>query len=154
LKNPKLGTFAAVRLTSENIMVEHESPATSKRMVWAGRIVSALPSLLLLFSGVMKVARPEEVLKGFSDLGYPQELALGIGILELVCTVIYIVPQTAVLGAILLTGYMGGAIATHVRLGEPFFAQAVFGVLIWLGLYLRDGRLRQLIPLRSLRPHP
>ena len=130
-------------------MVDHQSHVISKQALWAGRIVSALPGLMLLFSGAMKVARPEAVLKGFSDLGYPQDLALGIGILELVCTLFYLVPATAVLGAILLTGYMGGAIATHVRLGEPFFAQVILGVLIWLGLYLRDARVRELIPLRS-----
>ena len=79
-----------------------------------------------------------------------ENLALGIGILELACTIIYVIPRTAVLGAILLTGYLGGAILTHLRVGEPIFLQVIFGVLIWGGLYLRDPRLRVLIPLRSL----
>jgi hypothetical protein len=121
----------------------------SKGMLWTGRVLSALPVLLLLFSAVMKLAKPAPVVEGFVKLGYSEHLALGIGILELACTVIYVIPQTAVLGAILLTGYLGGATATHVRVGEPFYATVILGMLIWLGLYLRDERLRALIPLRS-----
>jgi hypothetical protein len=82
-------------------------------------------------------------------LGYPESLARPLGIVELACTIIYLVPQTAVLGAILLTGYMGGAIATHVRVGDPYFVQIGMGVMLWLGLYLRDARLRALLPLRG-----
>jgi uncharacterized membrane protein YphA (DoxX/SURF4 family) len=130
-------------------MQDNQRPVTSKSLLWTGRVISALPALMLLASGVMKLTRSEDVIKGFSDLGYNPDIALGIGLLELACTVLYIIPRTAVLGAILLTGYMGGAIATHVRLGEPFFAQVIIGVLIWLGLYLRDARLRELLPLRS-----
>jgi hypothetical protein len=103
---------------------------------------------MLLMSGVMKVVQPAFVLEGFRHLGIPEDLALGIGILELVCTIIYLIPRTAVIGAILLTGYLGGAILTHLRVGEPVFMQVIFGVLIWGGLYLRDPRLRALIPLR------
>lgn len=121
---------------------------TSKRILWAGRIISALPVLLLLFSAVMKLVKPPEVVEGFTRLGYAENLALGIGILELVCTVVYVIPRTSILGAILLTGYLGGATATHVRIGEPFFAPIILGVLVWGGLFLRDGQLRELIPLR------
>jgi len=122
----------------------------SKKMLWGGRIMSAVPVVMLLMSSVMKLAKPAFVVEGFKHLGLPEHLTLGIGILELACTLVYIIPRTAVLGAILLTGYLGGAILTHLRVGEPVFAQVVFGVLVWGGLYLRDPRLRALIPLRSL----
>ena len=126
----------------------HTAPV-SKKMLWAGRIISALPVLLLLFSGVMKLMKPAAVLEGLAQLGYPESLALGIGILELVCTAVYVIPRTSLLGAILLTGFLGGATATHVRVGDPFFMPIVVGVLVWAGLFLRDDRLRALIPLRS-----
>ena len=87
-------------------------------------------------------------MEGFVRLGYPESLTLGIGIVELACAVVYVIPQTSVLGAILLTGYLGGATATHVRIGEPFFMPIVLGVLIWGGLFLREDRLRALLPLR------
>lgn len=130
--------------------MESDTPTvpTSKRILWAGRIISALPVLLLLFSAVMKLVKPPEVVEGFTRLGYAESLALGIGILELVCTVVYVIPRTSILGAILLTGYLGGATATHVRIGEPFFAPIILGVLVWGGLFLRDEQLRELIPLR------
>jgi len=124
-------------------------PPVSKKMLWAGRIMSALPVLALLMSGVMKLLKPAAIVEGFEHLGYPESLALGLGIVELVSTVIYVIPRTAVLGAILLTGYLGGAIATHVRIGEQFIGPIVFGVLVWGGLYLRDARVRELIPLRK-----
>jgi hypothetical protein len=115
-------------------------------MLWTGRIMSALPVLMLLMSGVMKIAQTAEVMKGFAD--WPPGMAVKIGILELACTVIYLIPRTAVLGAILLTGYLGGATAVSVRLGTPaFILPVVFGVLVWGGLYLRDPRLRAVIPL-------
>lgn len=131
-------------------VVEIPAAPKSKKMLWAGRVVSALPALLLLFSGGMKLVKPEAVVKGMADLGYPERLALPLGILEIGCTIVYLFPRTAVLGAILLTGYLGGAVATHMRIGEPFWAPALVGVLVWLGLYLRDARLRALIPLRRL----
>jgi hypothetical protein len=128
----------------------NQAAPASKRMLWAGRIISAIPVLMLLFSSVMKLAKPAPVVEGFIRLGYPESVALGIGILELVCTLIYVIPHTSILGAILLTGFLGGATATHVRIGDPaFFFPVVLGVLAWLGLYLRDDRLRALIPLRS-----
>ena len=122
-----------------------ENPPVSKKALWIGYVMSALPVLLFLFSGVMKLLRPPDVLKGFTHLGFPETLALGLGILEIACTIVYVVPRTAVLGAILLTGYLGGATATHVRIGDPFFAPLVVGALVWGGLYLRDTRLRALL---------
>ena len=121
----------------------------SKKMLWAGRILSTLAALSLLMSGVMKLMKPPELVKEFARLGWPDDLALGIGIVELVCVTLYLVPRTSVLGAILLTGYLGGATATHVRIGDSFIAPIILGVVIWLGLYLRDARLRALMPLCS-----
>ncbi len=121
----------------------------SKKMLWAGYILSALPVLLLLFSGVMKLAKPPDIVEGFAHLGYPDRLAFGIGILEMVCTILYLIPRTAVLGAILVTAYMGGAVTTHLRIGEPVFMQVILGMLAWGGLYLRDARLRTLLPIKS-----
>jgi DoxX-like family len=134
-------------------MKASDQPApVSKKALWAGIIIGALPTLMLLFSGVMKLAKSEDVMKEFLRQGYPENVILGIGILELACTVIYIIPRVSVLGAILLTGYLGGAVATHVRIGDPLFkvlGPVIFGALLWGGLYLRDQRLRALLPLRS-----
>jgi hypothetical protein len=101
-------------------------------------------------SAGMKIAAPPAVVEAFTgQFGYPARAILGIGILELFCVVVYLIPRTAVVGAILLTGYLGGAIATHVRVGDHFVGPLVLGLLIWAGLYLRDERLRALIPLRQ-----
>jgi len=127
----------------------NQAEPVSKKMLWTGRIVSALPVLMLLFSAAMKLAKPTMVVDEFTRLGWTENLAVALGIVELACTIVYVIPQTAVLGAILLTGYLGGATATHVRIGEGFLAPVIFGVLVWLGLHLRDRRLRALIPLRS-----
>ncbi len=118
-------------------------------MVRIGWALGGLPALLLLFCGVMKLMSPPEVVQGFEKLGWPAALALPIGILEIVVTLVYLFPRTALLGAILVTGYMGGAIATHVRLGDPVFVHVLIGSAFWGGLYLRDARIRALIPLRS-----
>lgn len=120
----------------------------SKIALWTGWIMSVLPVLMLVMSAVMKFLKPQPVLDGFTHLGFPEKLATPLGIVELTCTVLYLIPQTAVLGAILLTGYLGGAICTHVRVGDPFHTVVIFGVLVWGGLFLRDPRLRALIPLR------
>ena len=111
--------------------------------------MTILPALLLVFSGVMKLTQNAEVQKGFEHTGWPATLAVRLGILELACTLIYLFPRTAVLGAILLTGYMGGAIATHVRIGESVVTHVILGILLWGGLFLRDPRLRALIPFRK-----
>jgi DoxX-like family len=121
----------------------------SKPVLWTGRVISALPVLMLLMSGVTKLI-PGFVAEGFTHLGYPASLALWLGIVEIACTVIYVIPQTSVLGAILLTGYLGGATATHVRMEEAaFIMPIILGILVWGGLYLRDVRLRGLVPLRN-----
>jgi uncharacterized membrane protein YphA (DoxX/SURF4 family) len=117
----------------------------------AGYILGILPCLLLLASGTMKLANATGLAEGFQHLGLPMSLRVGLGILELTCTAIYLIPRTAVLGAILLTGYMGGAILSHVRVGDPFFTQVLIGVCLWGGLYLRDERIRALIPFTSPR---
>ena len=124
-------------------------PTSNKLMLWAGYVISALPVLMLTFSAVVKLAGPAAVLKEFTRLGWPESLVLALGIVELACAIIYAIPRTAVLGAILLTGYLGGATATHVRIEEGFIPPIIAGVLVWLGLYLRDSRIRALIPLRS-----
>lgn len=129
-----------------------QSAPFSKRRLWTGRIMSALPALFLLMDAVGKLVKPAPVVEGTVQLGYPESVLLGLGIVLLTCTVLYLIPQTAILGAILLTGYLGGAVATHVRVGSPLFTHILFpvyvAVLIWGGLYLRDERLRALIPLR------
>jgi DoxX-like family len=125
-----------------------QSAPVLKKMFWAGWIMSAPPVLLLLFSASMKLLQLPEAMKGFAHLGYPDYVAFPLGIVELTCTVLYLVPRTSVLGAILLTGYLGGATATHLRIGEPFYMAVLLGMLVWGGLYLRDERLRALLPLR------
>jgi len=133
----------------EKLMQSATQPTPiSKKMLWTGRVMSALPVLVFLMSAVMKFLKPAPVVEGFTHLGLPESLALGLGLLEMACTVIYVIPQTSVLGAILLTGYLGGATLTQLRVGDPFFAPILLGVLVWGGLFLRDPRLRALIPLQ------
>jgi hypothetical protein len=125
----------------------------SNKQRWAGRSMTALPVLFLLFDSVIKLIRIDPVVQSFTELGYPVELAIGIGLLELVCLTAYVIPRSSVLGAILLTGYLGGAVATHVRVGSPLFTHVLFPVyvaaLLWGGIYLREDRLRALVPLRT-----
>ena len=125
-----------------------QTSSGSKTMLWIGRVISALPVLGLVMSAVFKLLKPENVVTEFTRLGWP-DIALALGVVELACTVLYAIPQTAVLGAILLTGYLGGAIATHVRIEEQFIPPLIMGVLVWVGLYLRDARVRALIPWRT-----
>lgn len=119
----------------------------SPKMLWAGRIISVLPVLLLCFSASMKLIQPAQFVEQIAPLGYSPNVMFWIGIVELLCTILYVIPQTAVLGAILLAAYLGGAVATHVRIGDAFIIPIVLGVLVWGGLYLRDPRLRALLPL-------
>ena len=120
----------------------------SKKMLWTGRVMSTLPVLMLLMSGVMKITQTQEVVKGFAD--WPKGVAVPIGLVELACTIIYLIPRTSVLGAILLTGYLGGATAVSVRMGGVGWVfPVVCGVLVWGGIFLRDTRLRALIPLKK-----
>jgi hypothetical protein len=113
-----------------------------------GWILSILPAPLMVMSAVMKFMLPPMAVEGNKHLGWADRLATPLGIVELTVLALYLIPQTAVLGAILLTGYLGGAVATHVRVGDPFFMPVLLGVVFWLGLYLRDTRVRALIPLR------
>lgn len=124
----------------------------SKGRLWAGRIISALVALFLLFDSITKVMKVAPVMQASAQLGFPVSAIVGIGITLLVCTAFYVIPQTSVLGAILLTAYLGGAVASNVRIGNSMFNTffpIVFGVLIWAGIFLRDNRLGALIPLRS-----
>lgn len=127
---------------------ESQRGPASKKMLWAGWILSGLPALLLLFSGTMKLVNPPPVVAEFARLGYAEGAGFGIGMLEIACTIIYLIPRTSILGTILLTGYLGGATATHVRIGDPFIMPAVVGAVLWAGVYLRDARLSALLPLR------
>jgi hypothetical protein len=125
---------------------------TSKSRRWAGLIVSGLPALFLLIDGVAKLVKPGPVVAETVRLGYSESTIIPLGIVLVVSTILYLIPATAVLGAILITGYLGGAVATHVRLYEgtfPVIFPVIIGALIWLGLYLRDAQLRTLIPLRN-----
>jgi hypothetical protein len=124
--------------------------APSKTLLWAGRVLSFLPVFALVMSAGMKFAKPPEVVKSFVEqFGYLESALLAIAAVELLCAVLYVIPQTAVLGAILCTGYLGGAIATHVRIGDNFIPPLVLGIMLWAGLWLRDPRLKALLPLRS-----
>jgi hypothetical protein len=132
-------------------MMQSEAQAgpVSKTMLWTGRIMSALPVLMILMASVMKLLKAPAVVEGTVHAGFSPGLIVPIGILELVCVVVYVIPRTAVLGAILLTGLMGAATVTTLRIGDPTFPMpVVLGMLAWGGLYLRDRRVRALIPLR------
>ena len=124
--------------------------AASGKIVWVGRAISGLVSLVFVMSAVLKLKGGAEVAQGMAHLGLPESLVLPLAILELSGALIYLIPATSVLGAILLTGYIGGAICTHWRVGDPFFIQIALAIFVWLGLYLRENRLKALIPLRRL----
>jgi hypothetical protein len=134
------------------MQMETQTASTSKKRLWTGRIISGLVALFLLVDSVMKVMKAPVAVQGTIQLGYPESTVFGIGAVLLVSTLLYVIPRTAILGAILLTGYLGGAIATNVRVGNPLFSYVLFPVyvvvLIWGGLFLRDGQLRALFPFR------
>ena len=119
------------------------------KRLWAGRIISALPALLLLITSSMKLMKAPVAVELMARLGYPEHLIFGVGILELACALVYIIPRTSVLGAILLTAYLGGAIASRVRIGDPLYVPVLAGLLVWAGIVLREDRLFALIPLRN-----
>ena len=138
----------AAELTSQ--FISSVQPMTiSRKRIWAGRIITALPVLFLLFDATIKLLNIAPVVESFQRLGYPTGIAFAIGTLELVCLTLYVIPRTSYLGAVLLTGFLGGAVATHVRVSDPLFSHILFpiyvGSLLWLGLYLRDDRIRKLI---------
>jgi hypothetical protein len=134
---------------------EMQTAPVSKTALWAGRILTTLAVLFLLFDGVAKVMKLAPVLEACAQLQVPERVVPGLGVVLIVAALIHAIPQTSVLGAIVLTGYLGGATWTHVRMGGPLFPMvfpSLFGALIWLGLYLREPRLRALIPVRRGRP--
>ncbi|HEY6002877.1 MAG TPA: DoxX family protein [Anaeromyxobacter sp.] len=123
--------------------------AVGRKTLWAGRVVSALPILIMGLSGILKLAGGPQMLKDWDAFGYPRSALVPIGIVELACALVYAIPRTSVLGAVLVTGYLGGAVATHVRVSQAvWFGPALLGAFAWLGLFLRDPRLRALLPLR------
>jgi hypothetical protein len=127
---------------------ERPTAAVSTKVLWTGRVLSVLPALFLLFDGAMKLVKPDFVVKATVELGYPENVIVPLGVVLIVSTLLYLFPRTAMIGAILLTGYLGGAVATHVRMGQGWFEilfPVVFGVLLWLGLVLRDQRLRSVV---------
>ena len=138
-----------------SVPIEIHSPVfttgISRGSVVTGRVLSTLAVLFLLFDAIGKLMRPVQVIEGTTQLGWPVSVILPLGIIQAVLVVLYVVPRTAVLGAILWTGYLGGAVATHVRIGNPLFSHILFptyvAALLWLGLWLRDRRLRALLPL-------
>ena len=123
--------------------------AAKGKIIWVGRGISALVALPFLMSAFFKLKGGPEVTEGIAHLGLPESLLVPLAILELSCVAVYLIPATSVTGAILLTGYIGGAICTHLRVGDPFYVQTVLGVLVWLGLYLRENRLKGLVPFRT-----
>jgi hypothetical protein len=138
-----------------NGMVLDTNRGESRTRVRIGLALSAVSVVFLLFDGVIKVIKTAEVTTGMTQLGYPDSLSRGIGVILLICVALYVIPRTAVLGAILLTGYLGGAVAAQVRIGNPLLGYTLFPVyvalMVWGGLYLRDARVSALIPLRSDR---
>ena len=132
-------------------MSSETAPKNSKALLWTGRVISTLPVLLMCMGIVISVVNPAQVVDGLKKYGYPPEAVRPIVIAEAACVLLYVIPPTSILGAILLTAYLGGATATHVRIGEPFIIPVLVGILVWLGLLLREPRLRALLPIRCLR---
>ena len=125
----------------------------SKASIWTGRILSTLIVLLLLVDCLFKFLQPPQVVEGMHKLGLPPAITVPLGILLMLCTLLYAIPYTSVLGAVLLTGYFGGAVLTHLRVSEPLFTHTLFpvyfGILAWFALFLRDPRIRALLPFRT-----
>ena len=134
-------THSAESLAGSGLMI-------SKAQLWIGRVLSALASLFLLFDGIMKLVKPPVVVQSTLQLGYAESAILGIGLTLLVCTLLYIVPRSSIVGAVLLTGYLGGAVASNIRAGKPVFNvlfPMIIAALLWGGLWLRDLRVRNLV---------
>lgn len=132
--------------------ISNQIVSVTKVQLWTGRIITALVVLFLFFDGLMKVLRDPHVLAASAELGYPQSSIVAIGALLLACAALYVIPGTAILGTVLLTAYLGGAVASNVRIGHPVFEcifPIIFSALAWAGIYLRDVRLRALLPLRK-----
>ena len=128
-----------------------------KKTTWAGRILCALTALFLSLDAVSHLMKPAPVVDAFARLGFPLSLSVELGVIVLICVAVYVIPRTSILGAILLTGYLGGAVATHLRVRDPLFDTIfpiIIGVMVWGGPYLLDQRLRALIPFTQPRPKP
>ena len=139
------------RSTRLRRMIDNPAHVPSKAMLWTGRVISAIPVIFMTIGGLFFLFfAPDKVVEGMVKYGYPADAAKPILITEILCGLIYAIPQTATLGGVLMTAYLGGAVATHVHAGEPFFFPIIFGVLAWLGLLLRDARIRSLLPLRRI----
>ncbi len=130
-----------------------EKMTISKNQIWAGRIMSGLAILFFLFDGIMKLIKPQAAIDGTVSLGYQEDQIITMGFLILIPTILYAIPKTSILGAILITGYLGGAIATHFRIENPLFSHTLFpvyfGILIWGGLWFRNKTLRNLLPINK-----
>jgi hypothetical protein len=139
-------------MSSQVFPILADTAPVSKSALWSGRVLSGLVIVFLLFDGAIKLVPWPVVTETMDRMGYgsSETLARSLGLVTLVCTVLYAVPPTSILGAILLTGYLGGAIASHVRIGSPLFSHVLFGfylgLMVWGGLWLRDRRLRALMP--------
>jgi hypothetical protein len=132
----------------EAFSYQPQTLSTPRKRLWTGRVLSGIVSAFFILDGGAKLFKPAPVVQANLQLGYPESTIIGMGIVLLACTALYLIPRTAVLGAILLTGYLGGAVATHVRVSAPWFNilfPVVFGCVVWAGIYLRDTRLRSLL---------
>ncbi|MEQ1606002.1 MAG: DoxX family protein [Pyrinomonadaceae bacterium] len=129
-------------------MTNESTPVVSKGLRWTGYVLSTLSVLMLLFSASGKFLQPAGMEVNVEPLGWKMSQMTSLGILEVACALLYVIPRTSVLGAVLVTAYLGGATATHVRIGDPFFFPVILGIVVWIGLYLREPRLWPLAPFR------
>jgi hypothetical protein len=141
---PKHRHIAGCIMANATALGATTTTTTSNKMLWTGRVISALPVLMLLMSAGMKLSHSPSFVEKWTKFGYPEQLLSTIGVLELLCAALYAIPRTTFLGAILVTAYLGGAVNTHVRVGDPFVIPIVLGVLVWLGLYFRNAHVRAL----------
>jgi hypothetical protein len=134
------------------MQTETSTTSLPKASIWAGRIISGFLTAFMIFDGVIHILRPAPVVKGFAKLHFPLRFAVPLAVIELVSLLLYVIPRTSILGAILLTGYYGGAVAVQMPTGNSLFGEILFpvyfGILLWTGIYLRDKRLRTFIPFR------
>jgi DoxX-like family len=139
-------------ITLEAIRMSADTNDVSRMRLWTGRVLSGLSAAFFILDGAMKLAKPAVVVEATKQLGYPESSIVGIGVVLLACTLLYLIPRTSILGAVLLAGYLGGAVASNVRAGQPLF-NIIFPVILatiaWGGLWLRDTRLQQLLPLKQ-----
>jgi hypothetical protein len=133
--------------------MKSDKDCTSKAGYWTGIVLTVTSVLFLLFDGITKIVQSDFVVKATVQIGYPKSSVFYIGLILFICTILYVIPRTSLLGAILLTGYLGGAVASNLRVGNPIFSSTLFpvyiGIFVWGGLFLRDSRLRELFPVRK-----